>query len=126
MAYVRDIMKTDVITAKGDSPIPQISKVLTENNISNIPVKNDRDELIGIVSEQDIIRAMQSEDFMQMKVKDIMTRNVRSVKENDCLEYVSKIFLEHPYRRLPVTRNKKVVGIITREDIINSFMSHYY
>ncbi|MBL7157449.1 MAG: CBS domain-containing protein [Candidatus Omnitrophica bacterium] len=126
MAYVRDIMKQKSIVAKTNDNIQRISKELTEKKVSNMPVVNAKGELVGVVSEQDIIRAMQSESFMKMSAKDIMTTNVLSVKENDCLEYVSKIFMEQPYRQLPVTRNKKVIGVITREDIINSFLSHYY
>ena len=126
MAYVRDMMKKNIAVAKTNDSIKRISRILRERNISNIPVVNSTGELVGIVSEQDIIRAMESEDFMKMAAKDIMTTSVLSVKENDHVEYVSKIFVERPYRRLPVTKNKKVIGIITREDIISNFMSDYY
>lgn len=126
MAYVRDVMKKCIITAKVNDSIQHLSKMLTEKKISNAPVINEKGELVGVVSEQDIIRAMESDDFMKKTAKDIMTKNVLSIEENDCLEYVSKIFSEQPYRRLPVTRNKKVIGVITREDIINSFMGDYY
>ena len=126
MACVRDIMKKEIVAGKNNDSVQKISKVLTEKNMSNIPIINEQDELVGIVSEQDILRAMESENFINKIAIDIMTKNVLSVKENDSLEYVSKIFTEQPYRRLPVTRDKKVVGSITREDIISSFMSDYY
>jgi len=126
MAYVRDIMKKDIIAAGTEDLITEISKILTDKKMSNIPIVNQKGELVGVVSEQDIIKSMGREDFMKMTAKDIMTKDVLSVKENDCIEYVSKIFTEKPYRRLPVVRNKKVVGIITRDDIISSFMGHYY
>jgi len=124
--YVRDVMKKDIIAVKAHESVQHISKVLTEKNISNIPVIDAKGKLVGVVSEQDIIKAMGSDKFMKLSAKDIMTKNVLSVKENDPLEYVSKIFMEKPYRRLPVTRNKTVVGVITREEIIQSFMSEYY
>jgi len=126
MPYVRDVMEREVIAAKIGESVQHISKVLTEKKISNMPVIDTSGRLIGVVSEQDIIRAMESEDFMKLTAKNIMTKTVYSVKENDPLEYVSKIFIEHPFRRLPVTRNKKVVGTVTREDIISSFMNDYY
>jgi len=124
--HVRDVMKKDIIVVKAHESVQHISKVLTEKNISNIPVIDQKGKLVGVVSEQDIIKAMGSDKFMKLSAKDIMTKNVLSVKENDPLEYVSKIFMEKPYRRLPVTRNKTVVGVITREEIIQSFMSEYY
>ena len=126
MAYVRDVMKKNIIACKTNDKIQAISRVLTEKKISNIPIIDGKNELTGVVSEQDIIRAMESPGFMTMTAENIMTKSVLSVKENDSLEYVSKIFTEHPFRRLPVTCNKKIVGTITREDIINSFMSEYY
>jgi predicted transcriptional regulator len=126
MAYVRDVMKKEILTAKIDDNIQKISKILSGKKISNIPVVDKNNELIGIVSEQDIIRAMESDDFMKKQARDIMTKKVLSVGMNDSLEYVSKIFIEHPYRRLPVIRDKKVIGTVAREDIIRSFMSDYY
>ena len=126
MTYVKDIMKKKIIGVKLDDGIKHISKMLIEEKINNLPVTNDKDELIGIVSEKDIIKAMESKGFMKMTAQDIMTRKVISVKENDSLEYVAKIFIESPYRRLPVTRGGKVIGMIARDDIINSFMSDYY
>jgi acetoin utilization protein AcuB len=126
MAYVRDVMKKESVTAKVTDGVKHISKILARKKISNMPVVNAKNELVGIVSEKDIIRAMEAEKFLSMKALDIMTTNVLSVKESDSLEYVSKIFIGKPYRRLPVTRDKKVVGVITREEIIKSFMNDYY
>lgn len=126
MPYVRDVMEKEIVVAKVRDNIRHLSKVLTSKNISNIPITDSRGTLIGVVSEQDIIRAMESKKFLKIIAGDIMTKSVMSVKENDSLEYVSKIFVEHPFRRLPVTRGKKVVGSVTRDDIINTFMSDYY
>ena len=126
MPYVRDVMETEIVVAKERDNIRHLSKVLTSKNISNIPITDSRGALIGVVSEQDIIRAMESEKFLKITAGDIMTKSVMSVKENDSLEYVSKIFVEHPFRRLPVTRGKKVVGSVTRDNIINTFMADYY
>ena len=126
MPYVRDVMQKEIIVAKQRDNIRLLSKVLTSKNISNIPIIDSKGVLIGVVSEQDIIRAMESEKFLKITASDIMTKSVMSVKENDSLEYVSKIFVEHPFRRLPVTRGKKVVGSVTRDNIINTFMGDYY
>lgn len=126
MSCVRDIMHKEVITAKPTEQIQRVSKILTEKRVSNIPIINEKGWLIGIVSEKDITQAMESEDFMKKTARDIMTKNVFSVKENDSVEYVSKIFVEQPYRRLPVTRGKRLVGSVTREDVIQGFMSEYY
>ena len=126
MAYVRDVMRRDVILIKEKDSVQKISKLLTENKISNAPVVNAANELLGIVSEKDIIKAMKAENFAKLTAKDIMTKEVVSVKENDPLEYVAKIFIDKPYRKLPVLDGKKVIAIINRENIIENFMNNYY
>ena len=126
MAFARDIMSKEITVARLDDGIKKVSRALTEKRISNMPVINKKDELVGIVSEKDIIKAMKAKSFLNLRAKDVMTTNIMSLKENDSLEYISKIFTERPYRRLPVVRNKKVVGAVTRESIISTFMSDYY
>jgi len=126
MIHVRDVMKRGAVIAKLDDKVLKISKALTEKKINNVPVVDSKGKLVGIVSEKDILKAMESKKFMKMTAKDVMTKAVFSVKENDSLEYVAKIFTEKPYRRIPVTNKKKVVGVIARDDIIQSFMSDYY
>lgn len=126
MTYVREVMKKEIVSARAEDSIQKICKLLSGKKVSNIPITNGKNELVGIVSEQDIIKAMERAEFKKKKARDIMTKKVLSIKEGDSLEYVSKIFIEEPYRRLPVTRNKKIVGTVTREDIITSFMSDYY
>ena len=126
MTYVRDVMKKNVVTIGVDDKVQKISKLLVKEKVNNFPVVNNKNELIGLVSEKDILEAMESKNFIKMTAKNIMTKKVVSVKENDPLEYVAKIFIEYPYRRLPVKRGKKVIGVIARNDIINSFLSDYY
>ena len=126
MAYVRDVMRRDAVLIKEKDNVQKISKLLTEHKISNAPVVNAANELLGIVSEKDIIKAMNVENFTQLTARDIMTKTVVTVKENDPLEYVAKIFTEKPYRKLPVLDGKKVIAIINRENIIENFMNNYY
>ena len=123
---VRDVMKTKPVTVKTEEEFKKLGKILTEENLSNVAVVNKKGELVGVVSEQDIIKAMKQNGFMKKKAQDIMSKKIISVKENDTLEVVAKIFTEKPFRRLPVVRNKKVVGSIERDNIINTFMSNYY
>ena len=66
------------------------------------------------------------EKFDKILAKDIMRTNVVSVDSRDSLESVTKVFTKYPYRRLPVLKDKKVVGVITRRDIIADFLGGYY
>ena len=62
MEYVKDVMIREIIALKSEDSLRNISKVLTEKQVSNLPVVNSKKELIGVVSEQDIIKAMESKN----------------------------------------------------------------
>jgi predicted transcriptional regulator len=62
---------------------------------------------------------------LNLKAKDVMTTKITYVRESDALEKVAKIFSEKTLRKLPVIKRRKVIGIITRDDIISSFMKYY-
>ena len=126
MATVKDIIKgRKFFTVRNDTPVKKVSKVLTERKVTNIPVVDGKGYLQGVVSEKDIIKCFSKADFLSLKAKDIMTTKVISVKDSDALEKVAKIFSEKSLRKLPVVKRKKVIGIISRDDIISRFMKYY-
>jgi CBS domain-containing protein len=126
MAQVKDVIKSRKFsTAKEDMPLKKVAKILTDKKITNLPVIDAKGNLKGVISEKDIIRAFNENNFMKMKAKDAMTTKIISVKDTDALEKVAKIFSEKTLRKLPVLKRSKVIGIITREDIISSFMKYY-
>ena len=126
MAIVKDIIKgRKFFTVKDDTPVKKVSKVLTEMKVTNIPVVDKRGYLLGVVSEKDIIKCFSKSDFLSLKAEDIMTTKIIHVKDSDALEKVAKIFSEKNLRKLPVIKRKKVIGIITRDDIISRFMKYY-
>ena len=127
MTTVKDIIKgRKFFTVKNDAPVKKVSKVLTERKVTNIPVVDGKGYLQGVVSEKDIIKSFSKADFLNLKAKDIMTTKVIFVKDSDALEKVAKIFSEKSLRKLPVVKRKKVIGIISRDDIISRFMKYYW
>ena len=116
MPYVKDVMKKEIIVAKIHEPIQHISKLLTEKKISNIPVINGRGSLIGIVSEQDIIRAMESEDFMKLTAKDIMTGVAKSFVFGGIIDLIGC------YYGLNTSGGAEGVGKSTTTSIVTSFI----
>lgn len=126
MKYARDIMTRKVITVRGDTAVARVSHILIKNKLSGVPVTDRANRLLGFISEKDIIKSVGSRKFSSKKVKDIMTQKVIAVQEDDRLDYVSQIFTEHPFRRVPVVRNGKVVGIISRRDVMNNLLTDYY
>jgi CBS domain-containing protein len=146
---VKDIMTKDVITLRETDTVSEAGKIMLEKRISGLPVVNDEGELVGIVSEADLIyregnvhlptfipimdgviflESMkkvegQIKKMIGYKVRDVMTKNVIIVKENTTVEEAARIMMDKKVNRLPVMRNKKIVGIVTRADILKAITS---
>ncbi|MFW5992489.1 MAG: CBS domain-containing protein [Halanaerobiaceae bacterium] len=146
MLKVKDIMNEDVITVKPDNSVEEAAEILSNNHISGLPVVEDG-ELVGIVSESDLIvknKKLHFPDyinviggiiylesyekfkkefkkFIAVKVKDLMSEDVITVSSDTTIEEAATIMSEKDVNRLPVVEGKKLIGIITRADIIKDF-----
>jgi CBS domain-containing protein len=123
---VKEIMNRKLITVKEDDTVRSICKLLSKHKISGVPVLGKTGKLVGFVSERDVIAAVCKPDFTSKTARKLMTKRVRTISEDAPLTHASKIFSEEKYRHLPVVKGKKLVGIITRKDVANQMMKHYY
>ncbi|BCS88884.1 CBS and ACT domain-containing protein [Pseudodesulfovibrio sediminis] len=126
---IENWMTKDVITITPDRSMMKASKVMKDKNISRIPVVDDNGKLIGIVSDRDIKDASPSKAttldmhelyylLSEIKIQDIMTKKVKSIKETETVEKAAVLMLEGNFGGLPVLdEEEKVVGIITDTDI---------
>jgi CBS domain-containing protein len=126
MLRVKDIMTKDIITIPQDLSVQEICHILIKHRLSGLPVIDKKKNLVGFVSERDIIASVGLKHFLNKKASDVMTKRVFSVKENVSAEEVSKIFTEKPFRYVPVMRGSKVVGVISRKDVIDRLLGQYY
>lgn len=140
---VRDFMITKVFTVKPSNTIKELLKIFTSNRIGGVPVVDDQDHLIGMVSDGDILRYLapkplgfaglvyiiedgEIEDVLQEKldtlVKDIMTkRNLLFVSPDDDFDRTILLLSRHHYKKLPVVNGAgRVIGVLSRGDIINN------
>ncbi len=143
MKKAKDIMTTEVITVNPDMTVKEVSKLLSEHQISGAPVMKN-DEIIGIISDGDLINQGRKIEFpnyvylldsilylesfnkfetnlkkmIGAKVKDIMTKEVITVSPTTNIEDVATILAEEDIKRVPVTNDKELVGIISRGDIV--------
>lgn len=141
---VRDFMITKVITAKPTTTVKELLTLFIDNRIGGVPVVDERGNLLGMVSDGDVLRylspkpqnviglyslvyvqeAEKIEDILEHKldtpVKDIMTkRNVLTVTPDDELERTIRLLARHRYKKLPVVNGAgRVVGVISRGDLI--------
>ena len=119
MLEAKDIMTKEIICIKKDVPIVEAIKLMSKNNITGIPVIEDDMTLVGILSEQDVLRLFHThENEKDRTVDDFMTQPAIHFEEEELLLDVCYCLRENPIRRVPVTSNGKIVGIISRSDII--------
>ncbi len=134
---VKDIMNTNVKVASLATPIRDIAVIMCFNKISGVPVVNDNKEIIGIISEKDILNSMYpkvdeymqigSYDFEQLEegytntlnlqVKDIMKPGLFTVTPEDPILKAVSIMCLKKIRRIPVAKDKKLIGIISIGDV---------
>ncbi|MBU2560312.1 CBS domain-containing protein [archaeon] len=154
MTLVKDAMTKDAATFSPDASVYDCAKILREKKISGAPVVDENGKVIGILSEADIIKIIESKDIninlilpspfdvlelpVRMKLglddvmksakkaasaraRDAMTRKVFTVNQEDDISEATKIMAERNINRLPVMdENGKLVGIITRGDVIGA------
>ncbi len=119
MFEAKKIMKTDVITVKRDTPIYEAIRILVDSNITGLPVVNDDMTIAGIVTEKDVLKLLYESEDKPDTVEHFMTEDVITFDQDDNIVDVTDSFLNHHFRRVPILAGGKVVGIISRKDLIS-------
>ena len=110
----KDIMTREIITVDPNMSVKTLALTLIKNQISGAPVAGKDGKIVGIVSEADIV-AKKGKD-----VKAIMSKKVISVREDTSVEELAKLMTTHVIKRLPVMSSGKIVGIVSRADIVSA------
>lgn len=119
MFKAKTIMSTKVITVKRQTPVYEAIRTLVENNVTGLPVVNDDMTLAGIITEKDVLRLLYDTERRSDKVEGFMTKGVVSFNEDDSLIDITECLIKNSFRRVPITSGGKLVGIISRKDIIS-------
>ena len=124
---LKDIMKQEnFVFVDLNNPVKDVTRLLREKSASSVPVVTGDKELCGIISKQDVINATEREDLSQLKAKDVMNKSVEYVKDSDHAEIALRLFTERSFQVLPVVKGKKLVGCITRKEILSACAGEYY
>ncbi len=115
---VRDIMSKKLITVNPDNSIYDCAKLMKENGISSVIVKNSRGKLVGVVTKTDLVSTFLIQSTASLPISKIMTKKVITVSPNDSIFEVQSVLLNNKIRRVIVSKNKTPVGIITYRDFI--------
>lgn len=123
MLVAKDIMTKQVVCIRKDTPIFEAIRLMADNNITGIPVVEDDLTLAGMLSEQDVLRLFHTyDDEKDRTVNDFMTQPAIHFEENELLLDVCYCLRDNSIRRVPVTSNGKVSGVISRSDILKCIL----
>jgi len=121
LPVVRDYMDKVVHTVSPEMPILDAIDFLLEKHVTGAPVVDDTGHLVGMLSEKDCLQLLtkgMDGDVPSGVVRDFMTGEVASCEPGMNIYFVAGLFLKANYRRLPVVEGGKLVGAITRFDIL--------
>jgi len=141
-----DVMVHNVVTVRPDTDVAEATKLLAEHDVSALPVLDQDGNLIGILSEADLIHRAEigtekhrpwwleavtgattlAEEFAKShgkKVREVMTTDVISVTEDTPLSEIAALFERKRIKRVPVVKDGKLVGIVSRANLIQALAS---
>ncbi len=118
MFKAKTVMTTDPITVKKETPIYDAIRTLVENNITGLPVVDDGGTIAGVITEKDMLKLLYNIEDKPGKVEDFMTKGVVAFKEEDSLIDITECLIKNHFRRVPIVSDGRLVGIVSRKDII--------
>jgi CBS domain-containing protein len=118
------MMEKSVIAARLDTTWHDMARTMTERGFGDVPIVDDDNKLLGIVTEFDLVKALiGSKDVKEVIAKDIMTKDPICVTEKtDVSEVIDLIEAKHLIR-LPVVNDGKLVGIVARRDVLLAYLN---
>jgi CBS domain-containing protein len=140
----RDVMSEGVMSVSADATVFETAKLLVNAQVSALPVVDEAGDMIGIVSEADVIQRAAAdaspgsllghlaEDVASAgaygrtnswRVTDVMTRPVMCVDEDTPLSEIARLMLDTGIKRVPVRRGRAVVGMVSRMDLVRALIS---
>jgi CBS domain-containing protein len=120
MIPVKQVMTTKVITFGEETPVDEIATRLSVSHITGAPVLSDEGFVVGIVSEVDVFTKR------GRVARDIMSPHVISITEDTGIDEAARLLAGERIRRLPVLRNGRMVGLISRSDVLDFFATRVW
>ncbi|CAE6758292.1 MAG: CBS domain-containing protein [Nitrospira sp.] len=120
---VGQLMQDAVFTCTPRTDALTIGRLMTKQNFGGLPVVGDDGTLLGLVTEYDLLQAMiDGRDLRKVFASEIMTTAPLTAREEMLLDEVANLFQDRYVTRLPVVREKKLVGLVARRDLLHGYM----
>lgn len=124
---VRDYMNREVVALSPETNLYKAIDVLLANRISGAPVVDAQRNLVGVLSESDCLRGILNEAYFEETcgtVRSLMSETVETIDADADILKAAAHFVEHRRRRLPVTEQGRLIGQISRRDLLRA-LKHY-
>ncbi len=141
----KDVMTKDVVTAKGSTTIEEIASLMIKNKISGIPIVDDQNRLVGIVTEYDLLYKKKlpmsvsstysygtyaanqlAEERRKVEARiasELMTEEVVCVEQETLLVDIAHLMIDKGIKRVPVTRAGRLVGVVSKVDVFKTLLA---
>ncbi|ENH97736.1 hypothetical protein J416_04201 [Gracilibacillus halophilus YIM-C55.5] len=124
MKTVQDVMTEDVSYCSKEDQLIDAAKKMKEKNVGAIPVCGSDRELLGMVTDRDlVIRGYAADKSGSAAIEEVMSDHVYHVEQSASLQEASQIMAEHQVRRLPIVEQNKLVGMVSLGDLSLDKMS---
>lgn len=130
-ATVADYMTRNPSTVNQKEPVKRAAELLNPLKFRHLPVVDDNQAVVGIISDRDLRNIKTALDFLSeavegntdsLPVKEVMTGNVKTIQPNQALTDAAKIMNDMKIGALPVVEHGKLIGIVTYSDILRAFI----
>jgi CBS domain-containing protein len=116
-----DLMTPSALVVSPDTSVDEAIQVLIDHRVTGVPVVDEDGRLRGIFTETDRLNLLLTETSpAAIQVRDVMTKGVITVDEDTTLDQINELLLRANIRRVPVMRDGKIVGIVSRSDVVKA------
>jgi CBS domain-containing protein len=122
----RDLMQTRIVAVTRQYSARDLSILIHSGTFSGMPVIEPGNQLVGMVTEFDVLKALvQGKDLHMLKAEEMMTPHPVTVEETATAQEIAERMLEHQIIRIPVVREGRLLGMISRTDLLNHLIDDH-
>ncbi|KFE34417.1 CBS domain-containing protein [Thioclava atlantica] len=128
MQILKDKGPSEVVTVTPETTLGDVTTLLSSHRIGAVVVSSNGTEVMGIVSERDVVReiARRGPACLTLKAADVMTRNIKSCAPGDSTDNVMEHMTEGRFRHMPVLRDGEMIGLISIGDVVKARLSELH
>lgn len=149
MVTVKELMNTDIYSIRAREKVRDLLNIFVDKQVSGVPVVDDDNILVGIITDADILAEIREVPslidvmtyvivlnaeaifleklyaLLERPVHELMTKKVVSVTENATISDVAQILIRRKFKKLPVVKGKKLIGVVSRGDVVRYMVREF-